>query len=174
MDSLLVFYHFSLSSFLRHLLFLLFLFIFLLFLFLLILTFMFAKKRFFLLLNFFVLKKSSCITIHIGKEIQCFHYVEGVVSGHCLIGASGMLPLKLKHIWGSLAFSEKISVKKYTLPRSNHFLKIQWDFFFFSNIDKKSVIFFGIKKSFYEYYKNLKSFFNTEFFSDKHFSEVSE
>ena len=36
-------------------------------------------------------------------------------------------PPKLRHILEGLASSEKISVRKETLPRSNHFLKIQWE-----------------------------------------------
>ena len=64
----------------------------------------------------------------------------GGVSGHCLIWASGMLPPKLRHILGSFAFSEKISAKKCTLRRSNHFLKIQWEIYFvkYLNIERDS------------------------------------
>ena len=54
----------------------------------------------------------------------------GGVSGHCLNIPSGMLPPKLRHILGSLAFSEFFLVEKETLPRSNHFLKIQWEIHF--------------------------------------------
>ena len=46
------------------------------------------------------------------------------------IWASGMLPPKLRHILGCLAFSEKFVVKKKSLRRSNHFLKIQLDIHF--------------------------------------------
>ena len=64
----------------------------------------------------------------------------GGVSGHCLICPSGILPPKLRHILGILAFSEKISVKIYTLPRSNHLLKIQWEIHLltFWHIDRNS------------------------------------
>ena len=54
------------------------------------------------------------------------------VSGHCLIWASGMLPPKLRHILGCLALKKKKIVKKLTLRRSNHFLKIQWEIHFFT------------------------------------------
>ena len=49
-----------------------------------------------------------------------------------------MLPPKLKHILGCLAFSEKNFAKNKTLPRPNHFLKIQWEihFFTFLNTDR--------------------------------------
>ena len=62
------------------------------------------------------------------------------VSGHCLIWASGILPLKHKHILGCLA-TQNFFVKKKTLRRWNHFLKRQWQilfFFTFSNIDQNS------------------------------------
>ena len=41
-----------------------------------------------------------------------------------------MLPPKLRHVLGSLAFSEKNFIKQCTLRRSNHFLKIQWKIHF--------------------------------------------
>ena len=68
------------------------------------------------------------------------HRIGEGVSGHCLIWASGMLPPKLRHIWGCLAFSEFFLVKNLTLRRSNHFLKIQWKihFFTFLNIDRNA------------------------------------
>ena len=49
--------------------------------------------------------------------------IEGGVSGHCLNFPSGMLLPKLRHILGSLAFSEFFLVEKRTLPRSNHFFE---------------------------------------------------
>ena len=66
--------------------------------------------------------------------------LEGGVNGHCLILASGMLPPKLGHILGSLAFSEIFFDKNYTLPRPNHFLKIQWKIHFltFLNTDRNA------------------------------------
>ena len=52
------------------------------------------------------------------------------VSGHCLIWPSGMLPPKLRHILGCLTFKKQCFIKKLTLCRSNHFLKIQWEIIF--------------------------------------------
>ena len=51
-----------------------------------------------------------------------------------------MLPPKLRHILGCLAFSKKNFVKNKTLPRSNHFLKIQWKVYFltFLNTDRNA------------------------------------
>ena len=42
-----------------------------------------------------------------------------------------MLPSRLGHILGCLAFSEFCSAQNKTLPRSNHYLKIQWEIHFF-------------------------------------------
>ena len=52
----------------------------------------------------------------------------GGVSGHCLIWDSGMLPLKLRHVLGRLAFSETCFAKICT--RSNNVLKIRWEIHF--------------------------------------------
>jgi hypothetical protein len=41
-----------------------------------------------------------------------------------------MLPPELGHILGCLAFSEFFFAKNKTLPRPNHFLKIQWEIHF--------------------------------------------
>ena len=60
------------------------------------------------------------VSLRAGKHISYFNlnnqqveYCLGImtllgegVSGHCLICASGMLPPKLRHIWGCLAFSD--------------------------------------------------------------------
>ena len=60
-----------------------------------------------------------CPEIRRGKNMQKYNL--GLVT----VLLTG--PPKLRHILGGLASSEKISVKKETLPRSNHFLKIQWE-----------------------------------------------
>ena len=51
-----------------------------------------------------------------------------------------MLPPKLMHILGGLAFSEFFSVKKVALPWSNHILKLQWEihFLIFFNTDRNA------------------------------------
>ena len=56
------------------------------------------------------------------------------------IWASGMLQPKLRHNFGSLVCSEIFFVKKRTLRRSIHFLKIQWKIHFstFWNIDQNT------------------------------------
>ena len=43
-----------------------------------------------------------------------------------------MLPPKPGHILGCLALSEFFFCQKKTLPRPNHFFKIQWEINFFS------------------------------------------
>ena len=52
------------------------------------------------------------------------------VKGHRLIGASGMLPPKIRHILESFAFSVVFFAKRETLPRSNHILKMQCEIIF--------------------------------------------
>ena len=57
--------------------------------------------------------------VRYSRNVTCDgpHELEGGgVSEHCLICPSGMLPPKLRHISGSLAFSEKISVKNVPYP----------------------------------------------------------
>ena len=50
-----------------------------------------------------------------GRPLQIWRGGKGV-SGHCLIWASNMLPPKLRHILGCLAFSEQILSKKVSTP----------------------------------------------------------
>ena len=55
----------------------------------------------------------------------------GALKGTSQNWASGMLPPKLGHILGWLALTEFFLAKNKTLPRSNHFLKVQWEIHFF-------------------------------------------
>ena len=87
-----------------------------------------------------LLKRSSSICMCRGRrrewgrfwtssqiEIYCYG---GALKGTWQNWASGMLPPKLGHILGCLAFSEYFFANNKTLPRPNHFLKIQWEIFF--------------------------------------------
>ena len=90
----------------------------------------FNKKWNWKLAIYFLYKSYVSIYLFIVSALQrltiiCKSMVEGGLSEHCLIWASGMLPPKLGHIIGCLAFTEYFFVKNKTLPRSNHFLKIQ-------------------------------------------------
>ena len=83
-----------------------------------------------------------------------------------LFFASGMLPPKLWHIIGCLAFSEFFSANNKILPRLNHFLKIQRKsiFWFFLKYWPKVIIFF-FRIEIWRFF--FKSVFRTTFWPQK-------
>ena len=74
---------------------------------------------------------------------------------HCLIWAIGMLPPKLRHIFG--CFATKKNCKKVTLPWSNYIKKKQWNGSFFQrHFLRQNVPFFFVNSN---YKSNLKTGF---------------